>query len=1504
MESDCSSSYSCDGGTVLADGAVLKPDGGYTKSDCGYYANYLPCYAGKYDWTPVRVDLGSLAGHQNVKLQFTFASDSTDSTPGKAGWSLDDVLVAALPVPPTADTRLVAPPQADVDPRQSDAIPLTVQAPGSDPSPPGKVLAQWYRQGVALGGPLSLGYPGLPAGGNWALAAPLPDGPADGLTLVARLADTSGAPLADGDPADDVATVALTASRVLATLGADSPALVMGDPGAPGFVVAAPPTATGAPKQAIVAGLGISPLAPAQSLVLGPVYLGGDDVLAFRQFARFGPGDGAFVQGSSDGGLTWTTLDPQGGYPTTGGQDMKCSDSDRSARCTTTSGGWQDVRVGLSALAGSQALLRVAYHAAATGRDGGLALADLRILGPAGGDATLGAARWAVGPIHNPAGPLEEASQPNAWGTGLEAKSARSRAFDVLASAPVDSHAMQDPVLSFDWYGVPEDGARLLAQARDPLGNWRTIGQLTGPTSVWEHVAFPLGAVGDVTQVRLLATTPGGKPGGAKAGYFVDDLLVGSLRGELTPVLDGFHVTPGDPVPALEASTFTVPVRLVNAGAFTNRYRLEARGVDPQWVTVPGPAITLAPGEAVTTSVGVRIPYVRDEGVYPLVLVARSLFDPLQQATADLLVNLKVAPKPDYVVKRVDFQSSFASPGDPVRHVEDAKPNTIVAEVENVGRASSTRDLDVLFLEHYANGDVRPIDTAVVPTSNLTSPDEPHHAPYGAFVEWFPRKGVVGIEVIANPDSLGNPIPLNPESSFANNAAFTPVAIEPRPLPELTLAAPPGFSRLPQVGQAVTIGVDVRNGGNAPTANPVDVAVLANPQDAFLESPAFRIPSHSLLRLEYSSDLETRADGFVVEMKDDGASAYERIAPTGGYPNGCLSGLLCQSGVSGRADHRVLTFDLSGHEGTVQLRLRFAMDSHNGRTYDGLRLHALRIQQFASTPVSFDFGQSSSGWTAGPTYTGRDGNAATVWQYSPREGVVPGAWTIPTGYLNPYLVALKPVKPIPTGNLEHVDLDWVPQAGGDTPLVVLIDPKNLEPEFLDDLNHNDAAVRVAVSGFAIQTTHTAGCPATVNLCLPDAAATADFPVQLANTGNTRAAFDVKLREHPFLEAQLLVQGRPVTSVELDPGATLDAVLHVHAVAAPADLHVLQVDVTDRLVGKASKVGIPVQVLSGATGASPAKLTGDLAFNVVASAKRVLTLENPTNKAIPVLLRSGAKPSGLALSLQPNEFTLAPFESRTVQLELLNLGVVAGPYTVPIVNSRVACPSGSAATCGEVGELAVKVAAYAPPRGDFTVVDAHPRPNIPVRFRDASTATGSTVTGWSWDFGDGATSTDADPSHTYLRPGLYQVRLTVTDAEGQEGPAEDQTVAVANDPPTALAALLSPKPLAGHLLNFSALGSLDADGGIAKVTWAFGDGGLGLGVNTTHTYRSPGTYHVTVAVEDLFGAVTLKEMQVTVASADAVNEAAASSGSNGSPAPVAVFALAVLLACALVRRRRA
>ncbi len=75
----------------------------------------------------------------------------------------------------------------------------------------------------------------------------------------------------------------------------------------------------------------------------------------------------------------------------------------------------------------------------------------------------------------------------------------------------------------------------------------------------------------------------------------------------------------------------------------------------------------------------------------------------------------------------------------------------------------------------------------------------------------------------------------------------------------------------------------------------------------------------------------------------------------------------------------------------------------------------------------------------------------------------------------------------------------------------------------------------------------------------------------------------------------------------------------------------------------------------------------------------------------------------------------------------------------------------------------------PPVAAFSI-DGSARGEAPftVDFTDESTAPDSTVATWSWDFGDGGTSTQPSPQHTFDDPGVYTVSLTVTNTDGLPG----------------------------------------------------------------------------------------------------------------------------------------
>ena len=65
--------------------------------------------------------------------------------------------------------------------------------------------------------------------------------------------------------------------------------------------------------------------------------------------------------------------------------------------------------------------------------------------------------------------------------------------------------------------------------------------------------------------------------------------------------------------------------------------------------------------------------------------------------------------------------------------------------------------------------------------------------------------------------------------------------------------------------------------------------------------------------------------------------------------------------------------------------------------------------------------------------------------------------------------------------------------------------------------------------------------------------------------------------------------------------------------------------------------------------------------------------------------------------------------------------------------------------------------------DFTTSNNTGAPPLRVSFTDTSTI--PEPSGWLWDFGDGTTSTERNPVHTYTQAGSFSVRLTVTGPDG-------------------------------------------------------------------------------------------------------------------------------------------
>ncbi|WP_242528046.1 PKD domain-containing protein [Allomuricauda sp. CAU 1633] len=150
-------------------------------------------------------------------------------------------------------------------------------------------------------------------------------------------------------------------------------------------------------------------------------------------------------------------------------------------------------------------------------------------------------------------------------------------------------------------------------------------------------------------------------------------------------------------------------------------------------------------------------------------------------------------------------------------------------------------------------------------------------------------------------------------------------------------------------------------------------------------------------------------------------------------------------------------------------------------------------------------------------------------------------------------------------------------------------------------------------------------------------------------------------------------------------------------------------------------------------------------------------------------------------------------------------------------------------------------------------------------------TGSTSTDdvgiatYAWDFNDGGSSAEADPTHTFNVAGTYQVTLTVTDAEGLMDTATITIEVTGNEAPIAVATASLESGNAPLEVVFTGSNSTD-DVGVVSYAWDFDDNGASsTEADPTYTFETEGTYEVTLTVTDAEGAMDSTTITIEVGS---------------------------------------
>ena len=146
----------------------------------------------------------------------------------------------------------------------------------------------------------------------------------------------------------------------------------------------------------------------------------------------------------------------------------------------------------------------------------------------------------------------------------------------------------------------------------------------------------------------------------------------------------------------------------------------------------------------------------------------------------------------------------------------------------------------------------------------------------------------------------------------------------------------------------------------------------------------------------------------------------------------------------------------------------------------------------------------------------------------------------------------------------------------------------------------------------------------------------------------------------------------------------------------------------------------------------------------------------------------------------------------------------------------------------------------------------------VLFTDESL--GVNITSWSWNFGDGGTSTESDPVYVYNNPGTYSVTLTVTNDAGPNTITRNDYIQVFQDIPSAnftANPTSGGEPLTVQFYDTSL-------GNPTTWQWHFGDGGISPLQSPSHTYYNPGTYTVSLTAGTSGGTnTTIKEDYIQV-----------------------------------------
>jgi large repetitive protein len=230
----------------------------------------------------------------------------------------------------------------------------------------------------------------------------------------------------------------------------------------------------------------------------------------------------------------------------------------------------------------------------------------------------------------------------------------------------------------------------------------------------------------------------------------------------------------------------------------------------------------------------------------------------------------------------------------------------------------------------------------------------------------------------------------------------------------------------------------------------------------------------------------------------------------------------------------------------------------------------------------------------------------------------------------------------------------------------------------------------------------------------------------------------------------------------------------------------------------------------------------------------------------------------AIGLTP----ICPGQGTTIYAEILgstgplnftwnnNLGTGPGAFVV-IPNQPTTYVVSVTNACGQAISDSVQVlfnpqpTVVAFPNGTLSCIPT------PISFTDNSVSgnAGDPITTWTWNFGDGNTSSVPNPTHLYSTPGTYTVTLTVSTNGGCNNSNSTNPITI----------IAAPYPIAAFTTNntvfnlpYESLICTNTSTGAVTYYWEFGDGNTSTAINPQHLYGSVGFFDILLVATNQYG----------------------------------------------------